>query len=237
MKYNRVCQGFTLVEVAVVLVIVGLLVGSFIGTISSRIETTRYTETRNELDDIKQAILGYAYINGALPCPDTDNDGVIQVGCAGAGTTTGTVPWVTLGLGAGDSWNNRYEYWLDVVPFADLATPFDLDTNAIAGGVVMTRNTDGTALIALASNVVVVVFSRGKNGLGAMGVDGIAKQAIPGTGHSDEAENGDGNSAFVSRPHTSEDDTTDVGTFDDQAVWISEFVLKAKMVEAGKLPN
>jgi prepilin-type N-terminal cleavage/methylation domain-containing protein len=230
MKNSITCRGFTLVEMAVVLVIVGLLVGGFIGTLSSRIETTRYAETKEDLEDIILAIIGYAYKNGGLPCPDADGDGASEINCSAA--TNGHVPWDTLGLGSGDPWNNHYEYWLD----ANFTGPFDLNTNTGAGGQVKTRSPDGTTLIPLASSVVAVVFSRGKNGLGAVGVDGSPKAPIPATGHSDEDENGDGDNIFVSRSPTHEDDTTNVGTFDDKVVWISEYELKAKMVQAGVLP-
>ena len=149
----------------------------------------------------------------------------------------GSLPWVTLGLGAADSWGNRYEYWLDANNFANILNPpFTLSTNADANGQIMTRSADGTVLIPLANNVVAVVVSRGKNGLGGIGADGFAKVAIPATGHSDEVENSNGDNIFVSRPLTSENNTTNVGIFDDVVIWISEYELKAKMVEAGVLP-
>jgi len=240
MSYNRNCRGFTLVEMAVVLVIIGLLVGSFIGTVSSRIETSRYAETRKDLEDIKLALIGYAYKNGGLPCPDffTSDDGVSDVACVAFTQPTGNVPWVTLGLGSGDPWNNRYEYWVDASNFSDAAAvPFDLDTDA--NGQVSRRSADGTALELLASGVVAVIYSRGKNGLGAEGVDGSSRASIPGTGHSDEelnADTGANREKFVSRPVTPGNVATDGGTFDDIVIWISEYELKAKMVEAGVLP-
>ena len=228
MKYNSACRGFTLVEMAVVLVIVGLLLGGFIGNLSSRIETTQYAETKKDLEDIKQAIIGYTYKNGMLPCPDTNGDGISEVICG----ASGKVPWETLALGSGDAWDNRYEYWLDV----QFAAPFTLSTNTGAGGQIKTRTPNGVALISLASSVVAVVFSRGKNGLGAVGGGGLTRMPIPPTGHSDEEENGNGNGIFISRPPSYGDDTTDVGTFDDIVIWMSEYGLKAKMVEAGALP-
>jgi prepilin-type N-terminal cleavage/methylation domain-containing protein len=223
----KTCRGFTLVELAIVLVIIGLIVGSFVGTLSSRIEATHIAETKQGLDDIKTAIFGYVYKNGVLPCPDTDGDGE-----SNACVNSGAVPSVTLGLGSGDAWNNRYEYWIDL----DFAVTFDFSTDG--DGEIEKRKADGSDTEPLAKSAVAIIFSRGKNGLGATGVDGSVKVALPalGAGHDDEVENGDGNKKFVSRPPTSEGAATAGGEFDDIVIWISEFELKAKMVEAGKLP-
>ena len=248
-KLLNIQNGFTLVELAIVLVIVGVLLGGFIGTLASRIETTRYGETVEDLEEIKAALIAHAFSNGVgntyLPCPDapadtdadglSDGDGLSEATCTAAGgTDTGSVPWVTLGLGPADSWNNRYEYWVHE-DFSDAGVPFVLTTNS--GGEIRTRRVDGTvADVSLANNIVAVIYSRGKNSLGGIGTDRSFKAAIPATGHTDEEENENGDITFVSRSPTYEDDTTDVGTFDDIVIWISEYELKAKMVEAGVLP-
>ena len=228
-------KGFTLIELAIVLVIVGVLLGGFIGSLASRIETTRYDETRGELEDIKAVLIAHAFsVSGPyLPCPDSDGDGEAELTCAAAGEDTGGLPWVTLGLGAADAWNNRYEYWVKKT-FSDSATVFGLSTSA--NGRIETRSNDGTTLKLVADNIVAVILSRGKNGLGAVGADGSLRAAVPVTGHVDEEENENGDRTFISRSPTYEDDTTDVETFDDIVVWISEYELKAKMVETGVLP-
>ena len=68
--FQRQQSGFTLIEIAVVLVIIGILVGSFIGTFADRIETTRRENTSKQLEDIRSAILGFASAHGRLPCSD-----------------------------------------------------------------------------------------------------------------------------------------------------------------------
>jgi prepilin-type N-terminal cleavage/methylation domain-containing protein len=69
-KFNNQ-SGFTLVEIAVVLVLVGLLLGSFIGSITQRIETSQRENAKRQLDDIKTALLGFVSAQGRLPCPTT----------------------------------------------------------------------------------------------------------------------------------------------------------------------
>lgn len=113
-------SGFTLIEIAVVLVIVGLLMASFIGSLTSRIETTRRDNTIKKLEDIKQSIFGYAAAEGRLPCPATAVGGG-QEQPVGGGACTGLygfVPGRTLGLSGAynrdnlliDSWGNPFRY-------------------------------------------------------------------------------------------------------------------------------
>ena len=49
-------SGFTLIELAIVLVIVGVLIGSFVGTLGARIDTTRRAEAEADLEIIKTAL-------------------------------------------------------------------------------------------------------------------------------------------------------------------------------------
>lgn len=234
-------SGFTLVEIAVVLVIVGLLFGSFIGSFSQRVDTTRRDITKKELAEIKQVLMAYVYSNAApyaLPCPDTDippdgiGDGV--AGVCDAGDAVGTLPWVTLGIGREDAWATRYSYWVDSA-YSDNVAGFDLDT--VAGSAqINTRVNDNDVVVAI--NVVAVIFSRGKNGLGGISVGGVNRDVIPvaGNGHDDELQNADANKVFMSRFNTDEGVAAAGGVFDDILVWINAYELKAKMVETGRLP-
>lgn len=255
---NNIKQnGFTLIEVAIVLVVIGLLVGSFIGSLTQRIENTRVVETEDELKEIKTAILGYTYKNGYMPCADcflllpgnctggTARDGSEdRDGNQCSNNSVGMLPWATLGLGESDAWGTRYRYWVDPA-YAHSGTLFDLDTDD-AGGEIQHRLPDDTD-DTLAEKVVAVIVSHGKNGYGGITTDSIALTAIP-AANVDEAENTDLDPTdpndpapadamvFMSRPPSGENTTTIGGEFDDQLIWISEFELKAKMVEAGRLP-
>jgi prepilin-type N-terminal cleavage/methylation domain-containing protein len=239
---NTRSGGFTLIELAIVLVIIGVLVGSFIGTIGSRIDTTRRAETVAALDEIKQAILGYAYSSppgqASLPCPDCEvactggiaNDGrEDRDGSKNCSLSYGNLPWVTLGLGRSDVWNTRYGYWVDTT-FSNQAPAFGLtDTGS---GRILTRV---PAIRTLANNVVMVVFTHGKNTYGGTTADGNATPAIP-AGNVDEAENADGDNTFISREPTLAGASSVGGEFDDIVIWLPEYELKAKMVDVGLLP-
>ena len=62
-------RGFTLVELAVVLAIVGLLLGSLMYTLSAQVERRDFEETRRRLEQARELVLTFAMINGRLPCP------------------------------------------------------------------------------------------------------------------------------------------------------------------------
>lgn len=60
-------QGFTLIELAIVLVVIGILVtlgGGYLGTLTKR---AKVSETREIVKAAKEAVLGYAVKNGYLP--------------------------------------------------------------------------------------------------------------------------------------------------------------------------
>ena len=244
-------QGFTLVELAIVLVIVGILLGGFISTLASRIENTRKSETVKELEDIKQAMMAYAFVNGYLPCPDCDvaggnclaanvGDGEADFIAGGACMETeaaGSVPWVTLGLGRSDAWGTRYRYAVQDV-YANSGAPFVLTSAAGSADIEepdFDANADGSVSKILADNVVAIILSQGKNGYDGISEDNVARDAVPAV-NLDEANNTDDDELYYTRPETTVDSGIAGGEFDDIVIWISEYELKAKMVEAGALP-
>lgn len=248
-------NGFTLIELAVVLVIIAIMLGSFIGTLSSRIENSRISDTADELEEIKQAMIAFAFVNGYLPCPDCDMvtgncpaatvaDGIADFDAAAnrcnEDEATGNVPWVSLGFGRSDSWGTRYRYAVQN-EYANSATSFSLDgaTGPAGSAIIKEPNfvadaTGGTPQD-LANNAVAIIFSHGKNGYGGFSENNMARIDVP-AANLDESENTNNDNIFYSRPGTAAGATIAGGEFDDIVIWISEYELKAKMVEAGKLP-
>jgi type II secretory pathway pseudopilin PulG len=66
---RRRITGFTLTELAVVFVIVVLLLGSAMYTLSAQTEQRNFEETRRRLEQARELVLAYAIVNGRLPCP------------------------------------------------------------------------------------------------------------------------------------------------------------------------
>jgi len=134
MSVNRNNQpGFTLIEIAIVLVIVTILLGYTVALFPKQQELKRYRNVDRKMDEVIAAIVGFAQINGRLPCPSSpdtagrEDDG----GTPDCEFYGGFVPVNTLGISGqlnGDSllldpWGNPYRYYVS-------SSDFDADGNS-----------------------------------------------------------------------------------------------------------
>ena len=258
-------EGFTLVELAIVIAIVGFLLGGFLAPLRTQIDATRVRETERMLDEIRDALVGYALIHGALPCPDVVSDGIdgsAPAVCAGA-AVEGILPFQALGVPRADAWGRHFRYRI-AQEFSNRSLTGQppgagrLDLTDTGDITVLTRGdnpgTGGTAEIkhqspatALTRTAPALVLSVGSNGLGGIGAATGTALAPPSGGAADEIENTDADATFVSRIHSrgaaacDDADETSVPPppsceFDDIVVWISTPVLMARLVEARVLP-
>lgn len=229
--------GFTLVEMAIVLVIVGLLLGGLLMPLSAQVEQRRISETQKTLDEIKEALIGFAISKGYLPCPDktgvggagTANDGQEDVAATGACVNQeGNIPWATLGVADVDGWGNRIHYRVDAT-FSN-RSPLATFSLASAGTLCVGQATACTTIVA--SALPAVILSYGKNGFGAINSSGNTN---PAPTSADELENTNVNVNFVSRIPSPAG--SPAGEFDDIVTWLSPNILFSRMISAQKLPQ
>ncbi len=112
-------SGFSLIEMAMVLLIVGILTAGGLRVVSTAKDQQNYQETDQALQQIQQALLGHWLQFGRLPCPDTNDEPNTTthghekpMPATGACTSyRGWLPHIALGIGGGgDAWGNRYRY-------------------------------------------------------------------------------------------------------------------------------
>lgn len=123
-KLNRI-NGFTLLEMAIVLTIIGLISGLFLGPLSTLIDARNNNETKKTIALVKEALVGFSISQNRLPCPDNNGDGVEDLAeeiennkpeisqskknykCS---SSEGFLPFKTLGVGGTDAWSNYIYY-------------------------------------------------------------------------------------------------------------------------------
>ena len=139
MKRNITQSGFTLIEIAIVLLVVAILLGYSVAMLPVQQELKQYRHANTEMDSIIEHLIAFAQVNGRLPCPDTstDTDGVangidgeedphanVTVGCE---AFFGFLPARTLGINgkydaAGrliDPWGSGYGYAVSNIDTGD----------------------------------------------------------------------------------------------------------------------
>lgn len=90
MRFPFACPaGFTLVELAVALVIVSLLLGSLTLSLSALRDAAKIRETQKQLLQIRETLLGFAAANGHLPCPASPESNGLESFCINATGTCG----------------------------------------------------------------------------------------------------------------------------------------------------
>ncbi len=67
-------SGFTLIEIAIVLIIVSVLLGYTVAMFPIQQELKQYRSADAEMDEIIDALIAFAQVSGRLPCPDTIGD-------------------------------------------------------------------------------------------------------------------------------------------------------------------
>jgi prepilin-type N-terminal cleavage/methylation domain-containing protein len=80
MKTRHSSQGFTLIELAIVLFIAGLILAGALGPLATQIEQRERQSTQEILVEIRENLIGYALANGHLPCPDCPDNTIGSCG-------------------------------------------------------------------------------------------------------------------------------------------------------------
>lgn len=262
-RSRRRQAGFTLAELAIVLLVVSILLGGVLMPLSVQVDLRKIGDARKSLDEIREAMIGFALANGRLPCPadptiadGTANAGVERAACTAGTSMYGAVPWVTLNVPESDPWGRRFNYRVTTL-FADSiaaatygcvppANPTQSSFALCSSGdmKIQSRNPATKTAYDLTNVALPAVFySAGKNGYGAYTQYGSLYSAPPAS-NADETSNATAATViYFSREKTETSSscsdtsgTTPMCEFDDIVGWIPLTTLVNRMVVAGKLP-
>ena len=205
-------QGFTLIELAIVILIGGILLGLLTGALSTYLEKQSIGKTKNRLELLQERLVQFQKVNGRYPCvarldavPDDAAFGrEIGGNCAAgaqAGTTinggvrVGMIPVRTLGLPhdmAGDSWGRKLTYAVTGI----LA---DETTYTHDGGLIEINDAAGASLTNPQNEGHFVIVSHGKSGDGGIPIlsDNFATPRANCGGGARDHDNCDDDNEFV----------------------------------------
>lgn len=238
-------RGFSLVELTIVLMIVALLTGGLMISVSAQRQIAATSATERQLLEARDALLGFAAVNQRLPCPARPDSTGVEAPEGGGKCEypwNGFLPAATLGLTPTDAqgylvdaWNNRVRYAISpekgdqITTAGKIKEAWGTGSSALAGDLKICSTATGASGIGatadcasgaqLFGNAVAVVFSRGPNG-------GSTPTSA------DESANGNSDRLFVSHLQT----PLGANEFDDQLVWLSPSLLYHRMITAGRLP-
>jgi len=248
MSRSRCADGFTLVELLVVLLVMTILASGLAWPLAAQVNARRTEAARQQLDLARDALLGFAAAHGRLPCPapaTSDEEAFAAGGDAGNGECAafaGWLPAATIGLAGGagpfrDPWEQRLRYAVASLAVNDVARPFTRANGmqaaslpalgaaahflfVCASGQAATASGCGPASAQLTRRAVFVLLSCGPNGA-----------RVPAAG-TDEARNLDGNAVFVAREPGGDGNAE----FDDLVSWVGVPLLAHRLLAAGRLP-
>jgi len=251
--------GFTLAEVAIVVLIVGLLLGGLLGTYSTQIELARIAETRKTLETARDALLGFAAANGRLPCPATATSNGVELPAGGNCNVSvgaelqgvGFVPAATLGLTPVDSQGYLIDAWGGRIRYAvtNDGANFTFTTQGQVRAQLIDLNpaTPLTTLLRVCSTSTDMTGTGTDSAACAAGppttaltnsavavIFSTGKNGAPGgTGGTgaDESKNLDTDRVFISHEPAPAGATG--GEFDDIVIWLSPSILYNRILSGG----
>jgi len=254
MTVPSLARGFTLTELAVVLAIIGVLLGGLLYTLLAQLDQRSWSDTEQRLDGAREAVLGFATVNGRLPCPARADSLADEVRTAtgecrdGGGETyySGLLPARAIGYQpvdaqgyAVDAWGNRLRYAVaKTITGCAVASPAlphfthaaNLKSNGITcqpGDLLVCKSAAGASAASCgpAGNVLT-----NQNVVVAI-VWSPGKS--PSAGGADESANLNGDAVFISRPPSPGGAG---GPFDDMLAWIPIGTFYGRLIAAGVLP-
>jgi prepilin-type N-terminal cleavage/methylation domain-containing protein len=255
-----VSKGFSLIELAVVMFVVALLLGSIFVPLRMQVESRNYETTQRILDQAREALIGFAAANGRLPCPasatsngaehffspgGTAANGICHTSVTFTSVYVGFLPAATLGFTpvdasgyAVDAWGltqNRIRYAVSSQTINSITLPFTKTSGMRSAG--MSNIASATTLLYVCNSGTGVTGTN-CNTAGTLAssvpivIWSLGPNAASGGTSTDEAENLDNDRIFVSRTQSSA--TGD--EFDDIVTWIGAPTLFSRLIAAGQLP-
>ncbi len=207
LKYNS--RGFTLIEIAIVMVIIGVLAGGGVSLMGMLTKRKARTEAIDYLEQAQAALISFADINGRLPWADTSGDGLED-----SSTSSGSLPYQTLKLSPTDPYKRTLRYEFN----PNLGTSRTASCSALRSGLSGGPDVVDADGAPASFPIAAILVSAGTMDADSNG--NVFDDISTGT---HQGDNSDGNPNYIRHPS--------VDNFDDLVVYLGENELYGKICE------
>ncbi len=189
-------NGFTLIEISVVLALIGIILYGSMRLLVTGVQTSQVNSTVTTMDAIEKALLDYRVAFGRIPCPSdltaTASSANYGVEAANTGTCTGGSPAANFAAASGtveggiptralrlpdsymvDGWGRKFRYAVNPDYTVTSTTNCTLTGSVSTPGITV-NDASGAAR---STTAIYVIVSHGANGHGAYSSGGIAVNA------------------------------------------------------------
>lgn len=250
-------RGFSLVELSIVILVLGLLLGGLMMPLAMQKENAKLRDSRHQIESALKSIEGFALANGFVPCPATpDSDGIAAANAGGCVAQHGFLPATTLNLNGSrnddslllDPWGSPLRYsvsasdantngsW-DFVTAGEMQnvgmSALQPDLAVCSTAAASTATQCGSAADTLTASAPLLVYSLGNDWSVFTSVDQIENVgANLGGGPSGGNYRVAADAVFVMKSISA----LGGSEFDDIVIWMSPNELYTRLVDAGYLP-
>lgn len=211
-------RGFTLLELAVVLAIIGLVIAISINAGHGVLESVTRGQNATKLNTLEDALMAFRTVNNRLPCPANPALATTNVNygkeagtpgdCTGTGilldgahsVVEGAVPFKTLGLGEKfmyDAWDHKFAYAVN----SNVTAPLAMQSQTLSEQCGISVN-DAVTVGGRTAGALYALISYGPNGHGSYLQNGTRYSAS--STNADEQINCHCNSSGVSTAYASQ---------------------------------
>jgi type II secretory pathway pseudopilin PulG len=243
---------FSLLEAMIALTVLAVAAAALAIPLAAQLQLRRLDEARRQLDEARDAVLGFAAANGRLPCPATLASRGEEAFTAGADAATGRcadfhsgyLPGAALGLAPLDEAGFVRDPWQSPASRVRYAVHGGT-INAVPHALTRSGGMQQATLAGLGNAPHYLYVCASGESAGPAGCGPAANQltrraafvllspganaSLPAPAQGDEARNLDGDAAFVAREARE-------GGFDDLVRWGSIHLVVHRLVSAGRLP-
>jgi type II secretory pathway pseudopilin PulG len=258
--------GFSLVELAIVLLVVTLMLSSLLYTLAAQTEQRNFEDTRRRLEQARELVLAFAIVNGRLPCPARANSAGVEVrnaageckdaanvedyyGGTPGGVVGGLLPAVTIGFPTVDAAGFAIDAWQNRIRYAVAKTITNCSGTATLPHFENATNLKGNGISCQPSDLLICKSATGITGINCGGSanqvmsQNLVVTIVFSTGKNAATSGGTGvdeaanlNGDQIFVFHVPAPNGAANGEFDDQFTWITVGELYGKLIAAGVLP-